>query len=112
MRFDFFDRPEGKNFDPDAERYLLLDLPFSLEDFSAQPWIDILRVALTTAWKSGLSKGSFRSGCYQVQCDAGIFSHKNAKRIDLDKLHMVTFKTWEQLDAEFEAELNTTPEAS
>ncbi len=88
-RFDFIMRREGKNFDPEA-----------IYDFSlALPAETTLADALTAAWAAGMSKGSQRSGCFQVQCDAGVWDHKNQKAIRLNRLADAPFRSWEAIEA-------------
>lgn len=59
---------------------------------------------LSAAYAAGLSKGSQRSGVFEVQTDAGIYQHHNPEfrersygKLDPDK---AVFKTWEQLEQE------------
>jgi len=99
MRFDFFFRMEGKNFNRDDVHYLTLDLDLEAEDLEELGWEAFLTEALTQAWAEGMSKGSHRSGCFEVQCDLGIFAHKDQNKINPDNLSKVTFKTWDELDA-------------
>lgn len=60
--------------------------------------VDILEAAKA----AGMSTGSQRSGCFEVQTDLGIFSHHNPVfrergygRLDP---HKAVFQTWEQLE--------------
>lgn len=63
--------------------------------------------ALAAAHAAGLPKGTHRSGCFEVQCDEGIWAQQDGNRIDLStprRAAKTTFKTWEQLEAEELAE--------
>jgi hypothetical protein len=101
MRFDFFYRAEGKNFSRDDERYLICEVDVDSGDFQGEGWMPkVLTLALEEAYANGMSKGSYRSGCFQIQCDLGIFNHVTQNKIDPQKPQLVTFKTWEQFDQE------------
>lgn len=57
---------------------------------------------LTAARAAGLPRGSSRSGCFEVQTDAGIFTHHNPAMAErgygrLDPARAI-FNTWEQLE--------------
>lgn len=94
--WDFFDRPEGRNFDPENVRMLSLVLPADLT----------LEEALAAA-RSGrhggrLGAGTFRSGCFQVQGPAGIWQTTDERKIRLDtpgQRAKVMFATWDELEA-------------
>ncbi len=106
-RWDFFVKTENKNFNPENEDeagYYSFDIDFvSAECFEELNPLDILAEVLAHCYNNGMPRGSARAGCYEVQCDFGIFSHKNGARIDLTtarKRLNVVFKTWEQIEAE------------
>lgn len=92
--WQFFCRTEKKNFDYDDVVFAEMQLPRNMD----------LATALETAQAEGvISRGSHRSGCFQVQTDDGIFSQVNDRRIDLStarKAELVEMKTWEELDDE------------
>lgn len=59
--------------------------------------------AVETAIYFGMPIGSNRSGCYQVQSDAGIWEQVDGNRMDFStprKAAKVEFKSWEQMEAE------------
>ena len=86
--FNFFMRREGKNFDTEDIHDMTLSLPST----------STISEALTAAWVAGMSRGSQRSGCFQVQSDLGVWEHINEKAIRLSRLDMVTFRTWQQIE--------------
>lgn len=59
-----------------------------------------LKRAFEFAYSAGLSRGSSRGGSFQVQCDRGIWEHIDSRRIDGAPAHKVTFKTWDEIEAE------------
>lgn len=93
-RWDFFFRHESnsKDITEAAASYAVMDLPLST------PLADAIAAAIDALL---IPQGSARSGCFEVQNDAGIFSHENARRIDLStprKAAKVSFKTWDELN--------------
>jgi len=93
MRYDFFYRREGKNFSK-SNPAICLTLDIDTDD---------LAEAIKVALESGMSKGSARSGCFEVQTDEGIWSQVDGNRIDLStprRREKVVFKTWDQLESE------------
>ncbi len=94
IRWDFFDRPENKNFDPDNVRCVMLNIP---ADYTLREALEYARAT------RNLGSGTHRSGCFEVQNDLGIFRQVDGNKIDLStpaKAAKVTFKTWEQLERE------------
>lgn len=95
MRYDFFFRAESNRHDPKATpaRSMTLDLPAGTT----------LADALVAARENGMPRGSHRTGCFEVQTDAGIYSQVDGNRIDLStpkRAAKTSFKTWKQLDSE------------
>jgi len=102
-RFDFFHRAErskkfledrGMTFDEFwasvPEYSISLELPYGIN----------VDKALRLAYTMGLSRGSSRGGCFSIQCDRGIWSHINARRIDGAPKSKVNFRTWEEIEEE------------
>lgn len=94
-RWDFFFRHENNRIDPTTRpaTYASLTLPLNT------PLADALATALDLG---AIPTGSNRTGCFEVQNDAGIFSHAAGKRIDLStprKAAKVSFQTWEEVEA-------------
>ncbi len=85
MIWDFFFRTENKNFHeywknrPAHQHRMNLPVDFTLEQ------------AIAAARKDGVSKGSSRSGIFEVQNDLGIYS-------DCLRKTKMNFKTWEELE--------------
>ena len=103
-RYDFFYRTENKNFDPSNTFYMILELPAGLTVGQA---LEMARDAGITAPQRPLAKGSHRSGCFEVQCDRGVWQHVDSKKIDVStprKAANVQWRTWEQIEAEELAE--------
>jgi hypothetical protein len=97
--WDFFFRRENnsRSVEAVAASCISLDLPLNTP----------LHDALALAHDAGLSLGSFRTGCFEIQTDAGIFAQVNGKRIELGtkgRAAKTTFKTWEQIEADELAE--------
>jgi hypothetical protein len=49
-----------------------------------------------------MSQGSFRTGCFEIQTDAGIFHQTNDRRIELStkgRAAKTTFLTWDEIEA-------------
>lgn len=88
MLCQFFHRKENKNFDPNDVWVVELDLPETVT----------LAEALDAAHAAGMSKGSQRSGCFEIQTDRGIWSQVNGKKIDPTRPELTPFKTWEELE--------------
>ena len=98
MRYDFFSRCEGKNFSKDNHQSLTLEIDTPQTDPLGR-----LAAALEYAHANGLGKGSYRSGCFQVQADDGIYTQLDDVRFNLatpQGRSRVQFKTWEELEAE------------
>lgn len=95
MQHDFYYRRESNRHHPKDVPAVCLTL--DLADETTLP------EALCAALAAGMSKGTHRSGCFEVQTDRGIWSQRDGNRIDLSttrKVALTTFKTWEQLEAE------------
>lgn len=92
--FDFFWRTENKDpekvFSVENSRQMRLLLP---EDTSIEQ-------ALAAAHAQGMSKGSYRSGCHEVQGPRGIWLGTNARKIVPSKTNSFSYKTWQQLEDE------------
>ena len=52
---------------------------------------DVMAI-LEAAWAAGLPKGSARAGCFEIQCDDGIWTSSNGKRLTPRN---TTFTPWE-----------------
>lgn len=93
MRYDFFYRRQNndtaKMFSADNVRCLTLTLT---DDLS-------IADAITAALAGGMSKGSFQSGCFEVQTDSGIWARIDGKSIT-HAPHKAIFRTWEQIEHE------------
>jgi hypothetical protein len=99
-RWTFIARAEGKNFDPEDHVYFDFsdeEIGVTSEDIIADPATALL-AALDAAKALGLPKGSHRSGCFQVQCEHGIFSEAKGVRFNPKFPERITFNTWEQLE--------------
>lgn len=58
---------------------------------------------LEAAWRAGASKGSSRSGIFEVQTEAGIWAQLDGGKIDLTTgpgRARAVFRTWDELEAE------------
>lgn len=58
---------------------------------------------LATYIAAGGTRGSHETGVFEMQTDAGIWSHRDEKRMDASTARRAAsceFKTWEELDAE------------
>jgi hypothetical protein len=91
-RYDLFDRPENKNFDPNNIRVATMVAPAGLG----------IQQVLTLARQRGIvGKGSARSGVFQVQCDRGIWGQVSDRRMEFAtaaKAAKVTWVSWEDMD--------------
>lgn len=99
MRWDFFYRHENNRVNPKElpAQYVTMYLPENVTHAS-----DAMAIAIEEGL---LLKGSHRTGCFEIQNDLGIWSHVDGNRMDFStprKAAKVTFKTWEQLEAEDE----------
>ena len=105
----FCGRRDKKNFDPSDTYAINCEIPFAITD------LESLDRAMQYAFnefrghRTGIKYGSARSGVYEVQCDAGIYTHQNEltggspARIEVStprKAAKVVFKSWDQLEAE------------
>lgn len=90
-RFDFFWHAESSHHDPRTRpaKCLSLDLP------ATTPWDRALELARA----QGLPKGSPRCGCFEIQCDLGVYRADDGKRLDRPRA-AVRLHTWEELDLE------------
>lgn len=92
MRWDFFYRHESNRVHPKSRpaECLILDLPADTP----------LAEALQRAHAAGMPKGTHRSGCFEVQTDAGIYQQTDGNRIDLTtprRAAKTTYRTWEEM---------------
>lgn len=92
--YDFFWRTENKDkekvFSEENARQMRLVLPDDME----------LEELLEEAWANGMSKGSHRSGCYEIQGPDGMWLGKNQRKINPEKPSSFRFVTWEEWDEE------------
>lgn len=90
MRATLIMRAENKDFDYDDHRVVDISVPADAD----------LKTILEIAYSLGVSKGSFRSGTFQVQTDRGIWSHPRDRKLDPWKRpqHCI-FATWEEIEA-------------
>lgn len=95
ISWDFFFRAESNRVDPRSLPAFSITLELAanmnLED------------ALAAARAAGMPKGSYRTGCFEVQNDLGIWEHATASKIDLStprKAAKVSFRTWDQVEAD------------
>jgi hypothetical protein len=97
MKWDFFWRAQNndkrKMFSEKNVRHIRLNLSARLT----------LEAAIIRAIAAGMSKGSFQSGCFEVQNDRGIYARADGMSITHGPQKAV-FKTWEQLEKEEENE--------
>ena len=98
MIIQVFNRPEvksGKVFDSDNMRQFVVEA--DVEDAST---FEALAEILEEAYEQGVNRGSARSGICEIHTDQGIWTHVNARRIEVDterKRKNVVFKSWEQM---------------
>jgi hypothetical protein len=62
-----------------------------------------LAYLVVRAREAGAPRGSFQTGVYEIQTDAGIWQRADLMRLDTDtpaKAAKAVFKTWAQLEAE------------
>lgn len=83
MRYDFFHKTESN-----CGRHQVKIFTMILPTRSAAE-------ALQLAYANGLPKGSFRCGCFEIQSDEGIYSHKEDKRLDFNRPDKFTFTPWD-----------------
>ena len=92
--YHFFFRPEGKNFSKAV---------INMAEMVAAPGLS-LQEALEAALEGRIiPKGSHRSGCFQVQCDRGIWTSAADSRMDLStprKAAKVWFASWDAMEAD------------
>lgn len=88
-RFDFFWYAENNRVLPNTRpaKSVSVELP------AGTP----LDAALSAARSAGLPKGSPRTGCFEVQCDEGLWRCDDGKRLDRPTAQP-HFTTWEDLE--------------
>lgn len=93
---DIFFRRESRQFKPESIYTYRLNVDFPVNTPQAvQRIMDI-------AAAQRISRGSARSGIFQIQSNDGIWTHRNERRIDLStprRAALVTFQTWDELEA-------------
>ena len=82
MSYDFFHKTESSR---GAHRTVVYSFDFPTED---------PQEALALARAAGLPKGSNRCGCFEIQSDLGIWSHKEDKPLRWDRPNDMTFTPW------------------
>lgn len=96
MNIDIFNRRENKKFDPSK----VYTHRIQVHGLSREDRVADLQTIIEAAWAAGVSKGSQRSGIFEVQTDDGIYSHINEKKIDPSKPNKVEFLTWDEIENE------------
>ena len=61
---------------------------------------DTVEELLAAAQAQGMPKGSSRSGCFEIQCEAGIWQRRDGRQWGKLTSANAVLKTWEQLEAE------------
>ena len=90
-------RKENKNFDANKIYSENIDVDMEFETNGA--CLTDLDVILNYIWENRLaSRGTHRSGIFQVQTNAGIWEHINEKKIDVKKPQLLQFISWERYD--------------
>lgn len=85
--FRRYNRDLARTLAPENVRVVQIDLP------DEAPLADIL----AAAYRAGASKGSSRSGIFEVQTEAGIWAHPGGGKIDPPA--RACFQTWDELEA-------------
>ena len=92
--YTFLFRKENKNFNYDNVFYANVELAAGLDCFEA--------IAAALA-KGAITKGSHRSGTFEVQCDRGIWVQTKARKINAARPSLVRWASWEDMEADEEA---------
>ena len=91
MQYDFFYRAQNKDtakmFSADNEREISIDADTT----------DLAEL-INLAVEAGMSKGTYQSGCYQIQGPDGIWFGKNDRKINPANKGSYTFVKWEDLE--------------
>ena len=96
MQANIFFRRENKNFKPQR----ILTDRFEVE-VTAQPGTDQeLGQILNSVWNQGASRGSHRSGIFEIQTDLGIWSQINEKKLNPSRMQLTRYQSWDQLISE------------
>lgn len=93
-RYDFFWRAENNRVDPRTQpaKCFSLELPTGTD----------IEEAIAAAREAGMPRGSHRCGCFEVQCERGVWAQVEGNRMDFTtarKAAKVQFLTWEEMEA-------------